>query len=301
MTGALLASLLLSIEIHAAGDCPGAADVERHLGPLLGDAPAQVSDVATIERATDGSVSVTLADTGGRAIGDRRFPRARSCGEQAKTIAVTLAIWEAQLHPEISLRLDRLASEPAAPPPPKPVPVVARAAPPPPPPPRELSLGLAALGDLQSGAWAPGARVELGLGPAGARWRLRLAGTVIGQHTLDVPPGQATWWRAFAQLGADVDVARGARWAAVVGAGALGGVASIAGAGFAVNHQARSVDLGAEGRARFEWRPGRWRPWLGVLVAGWIRRQALDLQGASSNAALPRVEPMAALGADFAW
>src|SRR4051794_21954850 len=100
----LLATLLVALEVHASGDCPGAADVERHLGPLLGDG-ADVADVATLAAGADGSVSVSLADAGGQAIGDRKLPRARTCGEQAKTVAVMLAVWEAQLHPEISLRL----------------------------------------------------------------------------------------------------------------------------------------------------------------------------------------------------
>jgi hypothetical protein len=293
--------LLLAIEIRAAGDCPGAADVERQLLPLLGDGEAaHVSDVATIERRADGAVTVSLADPTGQPIGDRRFPRARTCGEQAKTVAVTLAIWEAQLHPEIALRLDRLAPE--APPPPKPdAAIVRQAAPVAVPPRRELSLGVAALGDAQTGAWAPAARVELGLGRPGGRWRARLAAVGVARHTIDVAPGQATWWRTFAQLGADVDVARGARWAAVLGAGGVAGVVSITGQGFAENRTSRSVDLGAEGRLRLEWRPGRVRPWMGGAVVGWLRRQSLDLQGGSSDASLPRVEPMAALGADFVW
>jgi hypothetical protein len=304
VTFGLAAALLFAIEVRAAGDCPAAADVERQLLPLLGDGEgAHVADVATIERRGDGSVTVSLADPGGQPIGDRKFPRARTCGEQAKTVAVTLAIWEAQLHPEIALRLDRLSPEAPPPEAPPPVPAVAIARPAPPleAPQSEVSLGMALLGDVQSGGWAPGARVELGLGPAGARWRARLAGVGLGRHTIDVAPGQATWWRTFAQLGVDVDVARGRRWAAVVGAGGVAGLVSITGEGFAENKTARSVDVGAEGRLRLECRPGRVRPWLGGAVIGWLRRQDLDLEGGSSDASLPRVTPVAALGADFVW
>src|SRR4051812_25393231 len=117
MTSAMwptLVSLLLGIEIHGSGDCPGAAAVERRLGPLLGaEAAAGTSDVATLRRGADGGLAVSLADGAGNPLGDRRFPRAGSCDDQAETVAVTLAIWEAQIHPEISLRLDRLS--PAAP------------------------------------------------------------------------------------------------------------------------------------------------------------------------------------------
>jgi len=294
----LIAWLLVAIKIQATGDCPDAVDVERHLGPLLGDAVA-ARDVATIARAPDGSLALSLADTSGQTIGARTLPPARTCGDQAKAVAVTLAVWEARLHPEISLGLDRLAPEP--PPPGQDVAVVARAAPAPSWPARELALGVAVVADLQSGGWAPGARLELGLGPTDARWRARFAAVGVGRHRLDLPPGSASWWRAFVQLGADVDVARGRRWAVVLGAGALGGVVSIAGAGFAVDRATRSIDLGGEARARLEARLGRLRPWLGAAVAVWARRQALEIQGATTSSALPRVEPMAALGADFVW
>jgi hypothetical protein len=94
----------------------------------------------------------------------------------------------------------------------------------------------------------------------------------------------------------------------VLGAGALGGVVSIEGAGFAVNRATRSIDLGGEARARLEARLGRRgqvhvdvRPWLGAAVAVWARRQALDIQGTATSSTLPRAEPAAALGVDFVW
>jgi hypothetical protein len=302
MSAGLLATLLVALEVHASGDCPAASDVERHLGPLLGDGAA-VSDVATLTAGADGAVSVSLADAGGQAIGDRNLPRARTCSEQAKTVAVMLAVWEAQLHPEISLRLDRLTPEPP-PPRPRPPEVLTwqTSAPYIPWQRHERSVGIAAVGDYQSGGLAPGARLELARQGQDSRWRARLAVTAVGRHTIAVPPGRAAWWRAFVQLGGDYEIARGRRWAFVLGAGAVGGVVSISGDGFAENHSTRSVDVGGEARARLEWRPDRHvRPWLGAQAAGWLRSQALDLQGAPSSAALPRVEPMAALGADFVW
>ena len=300
----LLAAALLAIEIHAPGNCPGATDIQQRMGPLLETGKAaSVVDVATIKRAADGSLLVSLVDPDGRAIGDRAFSHGGTCRDQAETVAVTLAIWEAQMHPEIALRLDRLSPELAA----------ASAPAPPPSRTRELvvagmpaartslSLGAAVAGDWQAGSWAPGARIELGLGRAGGRWRARLAGLGTGRHTLDVAPGQATFWRASLFLGAEYDVARGSRWAGVLGCGAVGGVVSIDGAGYAVNRASRSVDAGGEVRARGEWRPGRMRPWVGISIAGWLRRQNLDVRGATTSSTLPRVEPMVVMGADFVW
>jgi hypothetical protein len=303
VTGTTLASLLLALAIDAAGDCPSGADVEQQLAPLLGDgAAAHAADVARITSAADRSVSVSLVDGAGRVIGDRTFPAARTCGDQAKTVAVTLAIWEAQLHPEITLRLDRLSAERAPPATEAPTTLV-RAPPPPPPTPRarELSLGAAAVADWQADTWAPGVRVEVGIGPAQGRWRFRVGALGVGRHRLALPPGQVNWRRAVLQLGADVDVVRARRWTVSVGAGALGGVVALEGAGFGVDRQPRSVDLGAEARVRVEARLARLRPWLGVALAGWIRRQVLDVQGTGASSALPRLEPMAALGADFVW
>ena len=301
--GGLLATLLAAIEIHAAGDCPGAADVERKLAPLLeAGTAASASDVATIKHGADGTLLVSLDDAAGRLIGDRRFPRAGTCSDQAETVAVTLAIWESQIHPEIVLRLDRLSAA-AAPAAAAPAAVVVAPLPAASAPPTRtvLSLGAAAAGDWLPGSWAPAARLELGLGREGGRWRARLAGLGFGRHTLDVSPGRATWWRAALSLGADLEAARGPGWAFVLGAGALAGVASIAGIGYAVNHTSRSVDAGGELRARGEWAPGRVRPWVGVSLAAWLRRQTLELEGMATSSALPRVEPAVAVGADFVW
>jgi hypothetical protein len=294
----VLISLLVAIEIHAAGECPDAGEVERQLAPLLGDAVGvPASDVATIARGSDGRLAVTLVDAGGRPIGDRRFPRARSCRDEAQTVAVALAIWEAQIHPEISLRLDRLAPE--APPPALSEPTTLRVASVPVAPARVVSLGLAAAGDWQAGALAPAARLELGLGRG--RWRARLAVLGVGRHALDLGPGQVTWWRGFATLGATVDVAAGRLAALVAGAGVATGVVSISGAGYAVDRTTRSLDAGVELGARVESRSGRVRPWLGVSVLGWARRQGLELVGADATSALPRVEPLASAGVEFVW
>ena len=101
----LTASLSLAMEIHAAGGCPDAGEIERQLAPLLGPGPeALTSDVVTVKHGADGALLVALADARGGAIEERRLPPAGTCRERAETVAVTLAIWEAQIHPEISLR-----------------------------------------------------------------------------------------------------------------------------------------------------------------------------------------------------
>jgi hypothetical protein len=292
MIGSVL-SLLAAIELHAASGCPSAAEVERQLAPLLGPGPeAHTSDVATVTHGADGALVVALADAHGAIIEERRLPPAGTCRDEAETIAVTLAIWEAQIHPEISLRLDRLSPEAARP---------AIAAAPPPARARTVSLGVAVGGDVQEGAGAPTGRVALTYGPQGGRFRARFAAVGVGRHTIDVGPGEATWWRALVALGAEGDWLRGRRWAVALGVAAIGGVATISGSGYVVNRGTHSLDLGGEASLRGLLRTGRVQPWLGVSVVGWLRRQELELQGVTTSSALPRWEPMAALGADFVW
>lgn len=288
---ALLVSLTLVLEIRAAGECPGRAAIQRRLTPLLAPgAAALITDVATVEHGADGTLLLSLEDAGGRPIGSRRFPRSEACNDQADTVAVTLAIWEAQLHPEISLRLDRLG------PPPAPI-AEARL----PAPRAELSLGLSFAGDWLIGAWAPAGRLELGFRHRGGRWRGRLGGLGIGRHTRLVGPGEARWWRVSLSVGVEYDVFSRVRWGLTLGVGALGGMATISGAGYTIDRTSRSVDVGGEARARIEWRPGVVRPWIGAGLVGWARPQRLELVGSSESSLLPRVEPAVAVGVDFVW
>jgi hypothetical protein len=298
--GALSALAVVAIRIHASGDCPTAADIERELAPLLGDA-APASDVATLARAEDGRLSLVLDDAAGRPIGERVFPRARTCRDDAQTVAVALAIWEARLHPEITLRLDQLPPEPA--PAPSEATTVRREAPPAVAPTKMLSLGVAAAGDWQAGAVVPAARLELAWGRADGRWRARVAALGVAPHARDFGPGpgRVSWWRATLVLGADVDLVAGRRVALVAGVGVAAGLVSISGSGFAVDRVARSLDAGGELRLRVEGRGGRVRPWAGLSILGWARRQALEIGGTPEVSDLPRLEPMAAAGAEVTW
>jgi hypothetical protein len=299
--GALLIWFWLAMEIHGGGKCPAPDDVERELAPLLAPGfEAHTTDVATVEEGADGTVTILLDGPDGGAIAHRRLPPAPSCAEQGERVAVALAAWEAQLHPEIALRLAQLAPTPEAPAGPTPTPVAVVRASPPPAPPLVISLGVATLADWQAGSLAPGGRIDLALGPAARRWRARLGLVGVGRHDETAVPGEGRWWRAYLTLGADASVALGERWAVVLGVAAAGGAVMISGTGFQNNRTTRSVDLGAELLSRLEWRRGRWRPWLGVALAAWARRQDLVV-GSQVASALPRVEPSLALGVDFVW
>lgn len=291
----------LALQIQGTGDCPTAGEVEGRLGPLLPAGFASLSaDQAVMVENGDGTLSLSLVRPDGRTVGSRRLPRAASCFEQAATAAVTLAVWEAQIHPEISLRLDSLRATPASDRTGAASPaVIHRAVEPAITPTKTLAVGAGLLGSWQPGSLAPGGLVDATLGTRdrGWRWRLSLAG--IGQHRLSLPPGDADWWRLYTALGADYALRAGGRWSFALGAAGVVGMVSASGAGYSSDRTARSLDLGAQVSLRVELRLGAIRPWIGVAWLAWLRRQKLEVTGAGTAVVLPRTEPLLAVGADF--
>jgi hypothetical protein len=300
----LVFSLWLTMQIQGAGSCPAAGEVEGKLAPLLPpDFMESSADRAVIAEGADGALSVSLARPDGRTVGQRRLPRAATCAEQAETVAVTLAVWEAQIHPEISLRLDGLTAAPSSA-------VVAV-----PPSNRELALrapieprhtkvttwavGAGLVGSWQPGSVAPGGRLDAMLGAVDRPWRWQLSLAGLGKHTLSLGPGQANWWRVYLALGADYALPLGRRWALALGAAGVAGLATADGSGFSTDRTARAVDLGVEGMLRVEVRLGAVRPWLGLTLVTWLRQQTLEVTGTATSVVLPRAEPMIAVGADF--
>jgi hypothetical protein len=299
----VVALLWLALQIQGAGVCPTAGEVEAQLGPLLPpDFAALSTDQAILVENADGTLSVSLLRPDGRPVGSRRLPRAATCSEQAATAAVMLAVWEAQIHPEISLRLDRLRAPVADLTALTPPAVVRRTVEPPAPPAKTLAVGAGLVGSWQPGSVAPGARVDAMLGTVGRGWRWRLSAAGIGEHRLSLPPGQADWWRLYAALGADYAFPLGRRWALALGAAAVVGLADASGTGYSTDRTTRSLDLGAEALLRVELHLGALRPWVGVALLAWLRQQTLEVTGSGASVALPRTEPLIALGADFcAW
>jgi hypothetical protein len=306
MIGLVIASWL-AMQVQGAGRCPSPGEVEEKLAPLLPVGFASSStDLATITEQADGTLSVSLARPDGKPVAGRRLPRAANCSEQAQTVAVALAVWEAQIHPEVSLRLDRLAAPPmpsstAFPPAVDRDLVIQRTAENAPARPLDLVLGAAAMGAWQPGSIAPGARLDATLGRRSGSWRARFSVAGVGAHSETLSPGQARWWRLYFALGADYEFSLGRRWGLALGLAGVFGVASVEGVGYTTDRTTRTTDLGVESMLRAEVRLGAIRPWIGLAVVTWLREQTLDVTGAAASLVLPRAEPMLALGTSFYW
>jgi hypothetical protein len=317
----------LAIEVRTEGRCPPAEEVEQRLAPILPLAPSAPSrnDVALVDERADGSLTLSLSRADGTLLGQRRLPRAATCADQADTVAVTLAVWEAEIHPEIALRLDRLpapgvpprgADAGAGPPPGRPPATAPPVSPPAAavaarvaaaPAPRggaRLGLGVAlgaAAAPSSPGTIAPSARVDLTLA-GDSRWRARLSAVGVGERTMAVAPGEVGWRRLYLVLAAEREVARsrGDRWAMVLGGGPAVGVVGLAGSGYPIDRSASSLDAGVEAAARLERWFGRLGLWLAATTTVWLRSQEVEVLGAPEVApALPRVDAMAVLGGSF--
>jgi hypothetical protein len=306
-----------AIDVRTQGQCPSAAEVMQRLRPILpqpsaGSPPAP--DVAAVEERADGTLSISLSLSSGGLVGQRSLPRAPSCADQADAVAVTLAVWEAALHPDITLALDRLpldASRAAAPPPsrpPQPAPPAAVATQAAPASPREsgrfrLGVGFGvgqALGGRSS--FVPEAQIDgawsLALPSDG--WRLRLSARATGEHVMDVATGEAHWQRLSLAAAIDrVSAIAGTSWKIMLGAGPVAGALRLRGSGFAVDRSEILPDVGGAGAARLERRVGQWSAWLAVTLTWWLRSQQLQVLGVdpgSPDVELPRGEAAATLG-----
>src|SRR5262245_20046348 len=92
--------------------CPAAADVAAELAPLMppGDRRARPDGATLASRRTAGlpdGVVVRLERPDGSVIGKRHLAPSASCSELARSAAALVAAWETELHPEVSLPVDK--------------------------------------------------------------------------------------------------------------------------------------------------------------------------------------------------
>ncbi len=99
----------------------------------------------------------------------------------------------------------------------------------------------------------------------------------------------------------DYAIALGRRWDLALGAAGVLGIATVEGAGFTADRTTQTTELGVEAALRVDLRLGAVRPWVGLAVVTWLRRQTLEVTGTGASLELPRAEPMIALGTDFYW
>jgi hypothetical protein len=308
--------------------CPTAAEVDGRLSALLPTAsPSGERDVAALEE-SGSRLRVTVRRPDGRTLGERELDRGHSCADLAAAIALVIATWESDVHPEFVLALPALA-EPARPSPIAPSgPAVDRSsaerAPPvaeatrerraaaavaaPPETPREaFDLGAALVAsaaphtldgsfesDLVAAAGIAAGWVHHGRG-TGARLALGIA----ADRVVPLGPGEAHWRRATVAFGPQYRLfIAGTTILDLHGEVTAAGL-NVRGQRFATNDDGWSFDLGAGAGARLWMGTGAWRPWVDLSVAVWPTEHVVYAAPSREGVSLPAVEISLALGMAF--
>ncbi len=270
---------LSAIRVAGATSCPTPSAVQRRLDSL---APEDVSpaQVATLENVPHG-VKLTLFDMSGNELSRRTFAGDQPCAELANVMALVLASWRSELAPQPAraIPLVSVTSGTAST--------------------RGLSWQLAAgVSASFGGGFAPGALLEVAVGPADSPWRVRAMGAFEASRQLIVGPGIVNWQ--------DWQIGVGGAYAAIrepvrleITGSAILSVLQLAGAQFTVNSSTTSLNPGVNLSARLLLLGGRWHPWIGLGATAWLRQEVPSVQGVASSAALPRLT--GAMTAGVAW
>jgi hypothetical protein len=178
--GVLVALLLAgAVQVESAVPCPTGAEVEARLAPLLTPAPGP-PDRALIGGA-GGRLTLTLVRPDGSAVVERQLEARGSCADLAGVLALMVAVWHAQQHPELPL-----------------APTLATPAP---SPPRLLSLEARTqlFASLAGPTLSPGAMLSAILWRRSWGLGLSLSGTTLREQALG--RGTAAWTRGALGLG----------------------------------------------------------------------------------------------------
>jgi len=302
--------------------CPSADQVDAKLTALLpGVAGPAMPDTATLEEG-DGRLRVVVTRPDGSILGRRDFPRAHACPDLASAVALAIATWESNVHPEFVLGLPQDVETPSGvvpaastPLPAAPVSAAVRAegdhrtlGSPPPGRRGSFDLGVGLLlqagpdgaSDSFTGALSVGATVLADWLPEGRRLGARLGGAAGTARALAIGAGEARWQRVTIAAGPLLRwVMRGPLTAVDLHAELLGAALDVQGSGFVTNADAWTFDAGGGAGARLWLGTGRWRPWLDAGVQAWSRRHLVYARPSGDEASLPRVEGLLTFGLAF--
>jgi hypothetical protein len=295
----LLPAILAAVSLSAlpvrveASECPSVVEVEQSLAAILPSvAVTAVRDVAHVLRLGN-RLDIELVNSDGAVLATRQIEQTGSCADLAALVAVVIASWESDVHPEFSRAAPAPMREVAARPPGKPSPSAARPSGGYDPSGYDLAAGGAvswadslALGGALAATWIP--RGD-GLGA-------RVFGEVETSRTVDLGQRQARWQRWHGSLEIDW---RTSRVPSVfdVHAGLALGWLSASGVNFDSNQSAGALSQGMTIGARWAW-------WLGrdvavfadIAAVYWLRTQTIYSSPDGIQQDIPHFQGLASLG-----
>jgi hypothetical protein len=296
----------VAVEGNAA--CPAAADIAARVAALL--PAARTTDAPDLVRLDDdaaGALRVTLSRPDGTPLGERALARTFTCDDLAAAVAVVVAAWESDVHPEFQpTPAPAPTIHPEFQPTPAPAPTIAVA-------PTRPSIARARtrfdVGAAVSGSLAPtsgdagpalGAILAGSWTPAHGRVGVRLTLATTTLRDLPLASGQVSWRRFEAAIGPQVRLTSAARrWALDLHADARLAWLTATGDGFTNDSSAAGVDPGLGAGVRVLRLQGEVAPWLELSVDGWPRRQQAYATPSGASVTLPRFDLTLALGLSF--
>jgi hypothetical protein len=308
-----------NIRVEGTTTCPTPEMVATRLTAFLPPSPggALANDAGAPQRARliqeGDELVVELQGQAGDIAGTRRFTRSHTCDALASAVAVSLAVWVSDVHPEFSAtRLTPIVPrgpagttpDPGAPP----MAAVAPAAP---------ARGAA------SQDWRFGGGVALGFGgsvdipvaaadvliaawarPPRARTYLRAEVEGQSERQVTLQEGKGVWRRWIMGVGleralaVDRDASDGG-WLRAAGMARLA-VLDLHGEGFPTNHRDRVLDAGVAAGVRAVRASGSWAPWLELSAALWpIGHDAVAGAATTGVQRLPVFETFVRVGAGW--
>ncbi|MES1209304.1 MAG: hypothetical protein ABUS79_25480, partial [Pseudomonadota bacterium] len=239
-------------------------------------------------------VVIRLEASDGTLMGMRRLPRTFGCEDLASAVAVSLAGWESDVHPEFAPRLSARALPSATP---IGVAIVNSSAP---AQPWRINAGVAlGLGGSVDGAAAGDATIGAWLRPPA--WTAALRAEIEGQSERQraVQGGQAAWRRWTLGLGIERPFVASSdggvawlRWFALARLAWL----DVRGQGLSPNRRDTAPDPGAAAGVRARTTGVGWSLWAEIAMAAWPVRHELMVAGANDTRLLPAVEGFARIG-----
>ena len=281
----------LPVQVESA-DCPSGHEVEQSLTAMLPSvAKANRSDVAHVQRRAK-RLQVELVGPDAVVIAERWIDDSGSCLELAELIAVVIASWESDVHPEFT----RPHVEPVL------VPLPRQSVPLPAP----TTPGTSAFYDVAAGttlSWS-GSPTLAGIlaaswVPRGAGPGLHLSATAESTRTLDLGTGLANWWRFNGSVEFEWRFPSGP-WAMEAHGGLALGWLVASGSTFSQNSSDYSFSPGGVVGARFSRQATHHiSVWLELAVTYWPRQQLLYGQPNAPRQEIPHYQGLASVGLSF--
>jgi hypothetical protein len=283
--------------------CPGAESVEARVREILGlHDNAAFEERATLEREGH-SLRVTVRAPDERVLGDRLLSADGSCDDLTGAVAVVLAAWLSDFHPEFVASLPEGATPEPAPLPPARPPrdtvdtgekSASRAA-----PPRQWAVSAALGADVSMASAAPFASLGVRFQPQPVGLGAAVTASFITRRSLDLSTGSVRYFRWPISLGPTWRVPIASTTLDFHMGMALGWL-HVEGVGFATSAAHDTLRAGGLASTRLSLGRGQWLPFAELSGVWFGKAEAFVERGPEEpSAELPRLELLAAFGAAF--